>query len=114
MRANGGIGMMIEVITFQLPEGMTRADVIKNYNETVSKWRGVKELIRKSYLYDGDARLGGGVYHWKSVEAADKWHGDEFRAFVRNLYGSDPVVQRFEVPIVADNALAETIKYEAA
>jgi hypothetical protein len=114
MRANGGTGMMIEVITFQLPEGMTRADVIKNYNETVDKWRGVKELIRKSYLYDGDARLGGGVYHWTSVGAADQWHGDEFRAFVRNLYGSDPVIQRFEVPIVADNVLAETIRYEGA
>ena len=103
--------MMIEVITFGLPDGMTREDVIRNYKETTEKWRNVGELIRKSYLYDEEARLGGGVYHWKSVEAADHWHGEEWRRFVRELYGSDPVVRRFEVPIVADNEQSKTVEF---
>ena len=44
--------MMIEIITFNLPEGMSRDDLIKNYHETVEKWRGVNDLIRKSYIFD--------------------------------------------------------------
>lgn len=101
--------MMIEVITFKLPDGMTRDEVIKNYRDTTEKWRAVEELVRKSYLYDAEAGLGGGVYHWRNVAAADRWHGEDWRTFVRDLYGSDPVVRRFEVPIVVDNEQAETI-----
>ena len=101
--------MLIEIITFGLPDDMTRADVMKNYADTTEKWSKVGELIRKSYLYDEKARLGGGVYHWKTAEAADKWHGGEWRAFVRDLYGNDPVVRRFEAPIVVDN-VAGTIE----
>lgn len=102
--------MLMEVITFKLPDGMTEKDLVKNYKDTTAKWRGVEELVRKSYLYDPDAGLGGGVYLWKTVEAADHWHGDEWRAFVRDLYGSDPEVRRFEVPIVVDNELEKVVE----
>ncbi len=106
--------MLIEVITFKLPDDMTRADVMKNYAETTEKWRNVRELIRKSYLYDEESRLGGGVYHWKTVEAADQWHGDEWKKFVRDLYGNDPVVRRFEAPIVVDNEIGKIEELSAA
>ena len=102
---------MIEVITFQLPEGMPRDDVIKNYEDTTDKWRNINEFIRKIYIYDGEARLGGGIYHWKTVAAADQWHSAEWRKFVKELYGSHPAVRRFEVPIVADNELDQTITF---
>ena len=69
--------MMIEAIIFQLAEGMRRDDVIKNYEDTMDKWRNINELIRKSYIYDGEAPLGGSIYHWKTVAAADQWHDAE-------------------------------------
>ena len=37
------------------------------------------------------------------MAAADEWHGADWRQLVRDLYGSDSVVRRFEVLIVADN-----------
>ena len=103
--------MMIEVITFELPDNMTQAELLDNYKETTPKWRGIKELIRKSYLYDKEARLGGGVYHWKTVEAADLWHGDEWKKSVEKIYGVEPNVRRFFVPIVADNELSKTVEF---
>ena len=103
--------MMIEIITFNLPEGMSRDDLIKNYHETVDKWRGVNDLIRKSYIFDEGQHLGGGVYHWKNVEATDQWHGADWKEFVKNLYGSYPIVRRFDVPLVADNELSKTIEF---
>ena len=77
--------MMIEVITFGLPENMSKEELLNNYKETSPKWRGVKELIRKSYLYDEDARLSGGIYHWKKEQAAEHWHGEEWRKSVIEL-----------------------------
>ena len=77
--------MMIEVITFGLPENMSKEELLNNCKETSPKWRGVKELIRKSYLYDEDARLGGGIYHWKNEGAAEHWHGEEWRKSVIEL-----------------------------
>ena len=79
----------------------------KNYEETTDKWRNVRELIRKSCIYDADAGLGGGVYHWKSVAAADEWHGAAWRQLVRDLYGSDSVVRRFEWMIFLWSLLGE-------
>ena len=103
--------MTIEVITFQLPEGMTCDHVIKYYEDTTDKWRNINELIRKNYIYDGEVRLGSDIYHWKTVAAADQWHDAEWRKFIKELYGSDPVVHRFEIPIVADNKLDHTITF---
>lgn len=96
--------MLIEVITFKLPDGMSREELLANYRETTEKWSKVGDLVSKSYLYDAAAGLGGGTYHWKTVEAADHWHGDDWREFVKGLYGHYPEVRRFEVPIVVDNA----------
>jgi len=42
--------MMIEVITFGLPENMSKEDRLNNYKETSTTWRGVPELIRNSSL----------------------------------------------------------------
>ena len=103
--------MMNEVITFQLPEGITRNDVIKYYEDTTDKWRNINELIRKSCIYDEEARLGVGIYHSETTAAADQWHDAEWCKFVKELYGSDPVVRRFGVPIVADNELDQTITF---
>ena len=83
------------MIMFQLPEEMTREELIRNHEEATDKWRNIGELIRKSYIYDAD--LGGGGYHWKSVAAADEWHGTDWC--------------RFEVPIVADNEQDKAITF---
>jgi len=102
--------MLLEVITFKLPDGMTKEQMLENYRITTKKWSEVGDLIRKNYLYDGDKRLGGGVYHWQNAKAADLWHGEDWRESVKELYGNYPEVRRFEVPIVVDNALEKVIE----
>jgi hypothetical protein len=44
--------MITEVVTFKLPTGMTRDQLISNYRQTAPKWRDNPDLIRKNYLYD--------------------------------------------------------------
>ena len=41
----------------------------------------------------------------------DEWHGADWHQLVRDLYGSDSVVRRFEVLIVANNEQDKTITF---
>lgn len=102
--------MITEIITFRLPEGMTREEVMANYRRSAPAWRANPDLIRKNYLYDAGSRRGGGVYLWRNIEAARRARDAAWLERVRRNYGSEPVVQYFETPIVADNAMGRTIE----
>ena len=106
--------MITEIITFGIPDGMTRDEVLANYRRSAPTWRANPDLIRKNYLYDPEGRRAGGVYLWRSMEAARRARGPEWLDRVRRTYGSEPVAQYFETPIVADNALGVTIDEDRA
>ncbi len=101
--------MITEIITFDIPDGMTRDEVAANYRRSVPVWRANPDLIRKNYRYDGQTRRAGGVYLWRSIEAARRARGAAWLERVRGTYGSEPLVQYFEPPLVADNAIGQTI-----
>ncbi len=101
--------MITEVITFGIPAGMNRGEVVANYRRSAPTWRANPDLIRKNYLYDAESRRAGGVYLWRTMEGARRARGAAWLERVRRTYGSEPVVQYFETPLVADNALGETI-----
>ncbi|MEZ5852108.1 MAG: monooxygenase [Hyphomicrobiaceae bacterium] len=101
--------MITEIITFTIPDGMTRDDVIANYRRSAPTWRANPDLIRKNYIFDPATRRAGGVYTWRTMEAAMRARGPEWMDRVRRTYGSEPSVQYFETPLLADNAMGETI-----
>jgi hypothetical protein len=71
--------MITEIVLFRLPEGMSREDAIAKYRLSVPAWQANPDLIRKAFLFDETSRRGGGVYHWKNIEAAKVGHGPEFQ-----------------------------------
>jgi hypothetical protein len=95
--------MITEIVTFKLPTGMTRDEVVANFEKTAPNWRANPDLIRKNYLIDTGKGVAGGVYLWKEQAQAEKWHGEAFRAKVKEIYGSEPEIRCFETPIVVDN-----------
>ncbi len=95
--------MITEIVTFKLPDGSKREDVLAAFEKTASVWGQNPDLIRKNYLFDASNNIAGGVYLWREKAHAEKWHGEEFRARVRKLYGAEPTSQFFETPIVVDN-----------
>lgn len=101
--------MITEIITFGLPDGMTRDEIVANYRRSAPAWRANPDLIRKNYLFDAETRRAGGVYLWRSMEAARRARDAAWLERVRRTYGSEPIVQYFETPLVADNALGKTI-----
>jgi hypothetical protein len=90
--------MITEIITFDIPDGMTRDEVAANYRRGVPVWRANPDLIRKNYRHDGQTRRAGGVYLWRSIGAARRARGAAWLERVRGTYGSEPLVQYFEPP----------------
>lgn len=102
--------MITEYVLFDLPPGITRAEVVAGMHEVAPRWRAEPELIRKTFVYDAAAGQAGAFYLWKSRAAAEAAHDAAWRARIRGAYGSDPVVRCFETPLVVDNALGATIE----
>ncbi|WP_207538806.1 hypothetical protein [Sabulicella rubraurantiaca] len=101
--------MITEIVTFGVPDGMTREEVVANFRRSAPSWRANPELIRKNYLFDPGTRRAGGVYLWRSMEAARQARDAAWLDRVRRTYGSEPTVQYFQTPLIADNALGQTI-----
>ena len=100
--------MVTEIITFGIPDGMTRDDVLANYRRSAPTWRANPDLIRKNYLFDPETRRAGGVYLWRSMEAARRARDAAWLDRVRRAYGGEPAVQDFPTPLGGGNALRET------
>jgi hypothetical protein len=102
--------MITELVLFDLPKGMTREQVADFFRQNAPKWRANSELIRKNYLYDPATQRGGGAYLWPDIAAAQRAHSTVWCEMIRKTFGSEPVIQYFETPVVVDNVRAETIE----
>jgi hypothetical protein len=88
-----------ELVTRQVRQiSAERADVAANPG-----------LIRKNYLYDAEKRRAGGVYLWRTMEAARRARDAAWLERARRTYGSEPSVQYLETPLVADNVIGQII-----
>ena len=95
--------MITEIVFFNLPKGTTRAEVTRLYETTAGKWATNTDLVEKYYFFDEEKSLGGGVYIWKSREAASRWHGSDYHRMVEELYGSPPQIQILDAIIRVDS-----------
>ena len=72
--------------------------------------RGVPGLIRKYIALSPDGMSGVGIYLWKSRDDADRmYNSEEWRAFVRERYGSEPTFSYLETLVVVDNVQSEIV-----
>ena len=81
---------------------MSAAEYKSRMLQTVPRYRETPGLLRKNYLYDGERRLGGGVYVFDSQEHAQACFSEEFIKRVSAAYGK-PEIHFFETPILIDN-----------
>lgn len=101
--------MITEIVMFTVPKGTTREQHFSNSAQNAPVWRDNPDLIRKNYLFDPERGIAGGVYLWKERAHAERWHGAEWRAVIKEMYGSEPESQFFETPVVVDNVAGEIV-----
>lgn len=94
--------MVTELVFFDMPKGCTRARALELYRGTAGKWLANPDLVQKYYYFDEEKGVGGGVYIWRSREAAERWHGEDYRQAIRAHYGSEPKIQILDALIHLD------------
>lgn len=102
--------MITELVTFALPAGMTRDQVVESFRKSVPAWSANADLIRKNYIYDPANGVAGGVYLWKNVDDAKRWHGEAFRKRIAEMFGNEPKSVYYETPIVVDNSIHKVVE----
>jgi len=91
------------ITTFRLPKPVTRDEARAIFLGTAPKYLGVPGLVRKVYVLSQDGSTAGGIYLWNSRAEADAMYTDSWKNFVREKYGTDPLLTYFESPVVVDN-----------
>lgn len=106
--------MITEVVHFDLPGSMSREELLAKYRQTAPVWSNNEDLVHKFYFFDESQSLGGGVYIWKTKEAALWWHGEEYQARIKELYGSEPRMTYYDTLVVVDNISNQVSEPEPA
>jgi hypothetical protein len=101
--------MITVIVEFKLPQPMTRSQARDTFLSTAPKYQGMPGLIRKYYVVSPEGDKAGGIYLWQSRADADRVYTDDWKAFVRGKYGTDPVLTYFECPVVVDNLAGEIL-----
>jgi hypothetical protein len=104
--------MITALIQIKLPEPMAKDKAQDVFAGTAPKYREVKGLIRKYYLLSEDGATAGGVYLWKSREAAEQLYTDDWKTFILQKYGTKPSVTYFDSPVIVDNLVGKIIMDE--
>jgi hypothetical protein len=101
---------LITTITeFRLPKPITKDEAREIFLSTAPTYQNVPGLVRKVYVLSLDGTTAGGIYLWSSRAHADALYTEEWKAFVRLKYGTDPSVTYFESPVVVDNLFNEIL-----
>ena len=97
--------MITALVQFKVKDGTTQEEVFANMNKAAPKFDGMPGLLRKNFIFDGDRGVGGGIYTWESLEAAQKVYADggPWKTAIQTMYGVDPEITIFETPVVVDN-----------
>lgn len=102
--------MITTIVQFSLPQPMTHEAAREKFSSTAPKYTDIPGLIRKYYLLSEDGQVAGGVYLWKSRDRAEQFYTDEWKQFIKDLYGAEPSMQFFASPVVVDNSSGEILK----
>lgn len=93
------------IVRFKIPQGFSAQQIKAAFEASAPRYRNVPGLVRKYYLSDPDSQTAGGVYLFETRAAADKLYSAEWRAGIKQRFGSDPEIQFFDSPVIVDNVL---------
>jgi hypothetical protein len=108
--------MILEFVTFKIPDGWERERVLEDAKHTIPKWRSNRDLLRKHFVsgMDEEAGTGGGIYIWPSVEVAKKAHDQAWCEDVKIRYGGYPAIRYFDLFLLIDNEQGRVTEWTEA
>jgi hypothetical protein len=102
--------VITEYVLFDLPAAISREEVVAGMHEVAPRWQREPNLIRKTFVFDEQAKQAGAFYLWTDRASAEAAHDEAWRQRIRTAYGSEPRVRYFDTPLVVDNALGRLVE----
>src|SRR5258707_3386636 len=99
----GGAVMITTLVQFQLSSPIALAEATRRFEETAPKYKNLPGLIRKYYIRSEDGRIVGGVYLWRTRQAAELLYSAECLQRVEKVYAAKSALTSFASPAVVDN-----------
>jgi hypothetical protein len=106
--------MITAIVNFKLPAGIDSKKATELFKGSAPKYRGMKGLVSKYYLFDEAYRIAGGVYLWKTKADAEALYTAEWKAWAAERYGAPPDIRYFETAVIVDNEIDKTTFADAA
>ena len=93
------------VVTVTIPADLTREQYLAGTKAIAPKFQGVPGLVRKNFIFSGEAGKAGGVYTWESREAGERFHapGGPWHQSLVDRFGVSPTIQWFDTDVIVDN-----------
>jgi len=104
--------MITALVQYDLPPHIDLLACAAHYRGIAPSFRSVPGLISKQFIYSKDGR-GGGVYLWKTREAAEVFYSGPWLEGIRQRYGVDPRITYFNTACVTDNVSQTVLLPEA-
>ena len=80
--------MITAIVNFKLPADIDAKKAAELFKGSAPKYRGMKGLVRKYYLFDDKSRIGGGVYLWKTRADAEAVYTPQWQDYIADRYGA--------------------------
>ena len=101
--------MITAIVEFQVPHPLSLEEASATFQSTAQKYLNMPGLVRKYYFRSEDGSKAGGIYLWKTKQDALAVYTDEWKAFVRGKYGSEPKLTFLDCPVIVDNNSNEIV-----
>lgn len=95
--------MIAALVLFPTEGSTSLLEATERFEMTAPNYRDRDGLHSKAYIFGEDDSELGGFYLWESREAAESLYTDVWKARAREIYGVDPIIRFFEVPILIEN-----------
>ena len=83
-------------------EPMTVHQARERFGANAHTYLEVPGLLWKAYLLSEDGRTVGGTYWWADRASAEAKFNDGWRAGMTEKYGTEPLIEWFDAPVVVD------------
>jgi hypothetical protein len=94
--------MITAIVLYDMPKSITREQCLAHYRKIAPGFLEAPGFVRKQFIYGIDGKVAGGVYMWKTLEAAKTFYSGAWLDGIKERYGNEPRITYFETFAVAD------------
>jgi hypothetical protein len=96
--------MITAVVLYDLPASIGLEECRSHFTMIAPDFLKIPGFVRKQFIWSRDGQVAGGVYMWKSREAAEAFYSGAWRDGIIARYGNEPRITYFETVALADTA----------